>query len=288
MNAAASRRIAQQVGCTLIKDGKNRLLWECNDPATVVKLLSALADEDAKHPMVRALARRLFEASGRNPKVFARNLHKLILDRVEWRREQPETFRHTLFTLRHGYGDCDDMARAIKAISKAAGVPARMVILNNTDGEPAHAVSQLNPAGDWRWLETSIDARYGEHPLKAARRLGIYSRLNMKNPKLGACCASCAQAAPSGLGEFTVGIPTGSDGYIISAALGSGLGPALGGSAGAVLGAAWPGVSVEQGWAKGASWGAGLGGLAGLWGRWKLGRAAAAGAPPGGRPPGGP
>lgn len=291
MNVEASRRIALKVGCRLIREeGSGRLLWECDNPVKVVKLLSALSDSDATHPKVISLAQKMMRACNNDPRCFARNLHRLILDRVEWTRESPETFQHTLYTLKKGRGDCDDMARAIKAIARAAGVPARMVILNNLDGEPAHAVSQLKPGEVWRWAETSVDARYGEHPLRAADRLGIRSRLDMANPKLGGvCCQSCAHGGPCegrGLGAVDVRIPGGAEGYIVAASLGAALGTALGGSGGALVGMAWPGVSTEQGWAKGAAWGAGIGGLFGAWSFARLTRPEAG--PPGGRPPGGP
>lgn len=263
--AAVTRRIASAVGCRLLRDERGQLLWECDDQKKVVKLLRLLADRDAKHPQVRRFASRLLEASGGDAAAFSRGVHRMFLQNIEWRREDPETFQHTLFTLQKRYGDCDDHGRAIVALHKAVNIPARLVVFNNQEGQAAHAVAQAAPDGErWRWVETSVAARYGEHPMKAAARLGLRSRLNFAAPKLNGVQRCTCESQGMGV----VITPDKSDSTatvaLVSIALDAGLFGVLGGGLGAMAATVWPGVKVEEGFIKGSAYGAALGGLSGL------------------------
>lgn len=263
--AAATRRIAAAVGCRLLRDDRGQLLWECDDQKKVVKLLRLLSARDARHPQVRRFAERLFEASGGDPLEFSKGVHRMFLKNIEWRREEPETFQHTLFTLQKKYGDCDDHGRAIFALHRAVNIPARIVVFQNQEGQAAHAVSQVAPDGErWRWVETSVAARYGEHPMRAAARLGLRSRLNFAAPKLNGVQRCTCQSQGMGVvitpdkGDSTATVA------MISIALDAGLFGVLGGGLGAMAATVWPGVKVEEGFIKGSAYGAALGGLSGL------------------------
>ena len=88
-------------------------------------------------------------------------------------REKHETFQHTKYTLRRRAGDCDDHARCVVALILAAGGKARIVGVPNSKGKVAHVAPQAFDDDAWRWAETTVDAKYDEHPRVAARRLGL-------------------------------------------------------------------------------------------------------------------
>jgi len=246
--------IAERLGCKLLRGQGSERLWECGDPARVVALLRELAADDVSLPAVQTLARELVRAFGTNARTLAEELHAYVLATVEWRREGVETFQSSAETLKCRYGDCDDHARLIFAVLSALRIPARLEILDNEKGEPAHAVTRALVGGRWTWLETSVPARFGEAPLAAAKRLGMHTRLNMP-PGLSGLAGLGDLVVNNGTPAFTG--PAGVD-IITGAAVGAALLSPLGTAIGAVVG-----LAGGKGLGHGASVGSGIGALVG-------------------------
>jgi hypothetical protein len=151
---------------------------DCPNGWAGAKLLSCLADEDAATPGARdaalALRRDYPEDAAFVAEVF-RRARALRFDR-----EAGEVFAMGSYTWDAGGGDCDDHARAVVALLRAGGIPARIAYLHPRGGDPTHAVAQAWTGGAWRWLESTLPARMDEHPIAAARRLGhLRSDLSM-------------------------------------------------------------------------------------------------------------
>ncbi len=179
--ARALRRSAERVGCRVralaSRDvaGVSRAVGqvECPDGWGAARMLLALANEDARTPGARALA---LEIRKRAPsdRAFAEELHRFVKARVRFVREIGEVFQGGGYTLAAGAGDCDDHARLVYALARAGGLSAVLAFLYREEGGgPTHAVAQLWDGAEYRWAETTIDARFGEHPLEAASRLGL-------------------------------------------------------------------------------------------------------------------
>lgn len=176
---------ALRSGCRLVgvyRDEHGRIVgeWECPDaeegrPMATAMLLEGLLDGDAAAREIPEGVTRILRAQG--PRA-ARMAHAFVRQRVEFRPEETETFQSPGATLALGYGDCDDSARALVALARAAGIPARMVYFLQ-DGQPAHVTAQVFDAGAWRWAEATVAARYGEHPFAACKRL------RMARPDMG-------------------------------------------------------------------------------------------------------
>jgi hypothetical protein len=149
----------------------------CKSHAAKVKLLSNLAESDAGDPEVRRLAESIV-AGARSEDEQVRRLHAFVQGRVLFTREHRETFSHTLRTLDVGLGDCDDSARALVALLRSLGMQAGMLTLPER-GTPTHVGAAVKTKDGWRWLETTIAARAYEHPLAAAKRLGIKTRADL-------------------------------------------------------------------------------------------------------------
>lgn len=150
----------------------------CADGWGAARMLLASAIEDARTAGARDLALRL-RREAPDDESFARRLHAYVKERVRFVREAGEVFQGSAYTLEMGAGDCDDHARAVYAIAIAGGLPARMAFLHRGKG-PTHAVAQLGRR--FEWAETTVDARFGEHPLRAAERLGLLrSRGDLSN-----------------------------------------------------------------------------------------------------------
>jgi hypothetical protein len=182
---------AARTGCRLVRtrtDGRGNLVgeFECPDvdegkPLATAIMLEGLTDEDSR---VDVFDPAILEAAARAPSPAA-FLHAFVQSAVEFTPEDVETFQTPSVTLATGKGDCDDSARALVALARAIGVKGRLVFFLQ-EGQPAHVAAQLQDAAapsnmsggmsgaapPWRWAETTIAARFGEHPFQALERLG--------------------------------------------------------------------------------------------------------------------
>lgn len=184
LTPAETERIIRRAGCRVrrrvsLYDGATAFEVDCPSHARKVRLLGDLAEADADLPDVRRIAEDV-AAGARSDAERAELLHAFVRDRVAFVKEKREIFAPTLRTLETGMGDCDDSARALLALLRSLDMPARLKTLPEGSDEPLHVAAQALIDGRWEWLETSIAANAGEHPLAAARRLGIRTR-----PELG-------------------------------------------------------------------------------------------------------
>lgn len=135
------------------------------------RILDQLAEQDAEHPEVRELAGMLASSSSSPGRV----VHEWVQQNVAFVREPGEVFQAAHYTIAVRAGDCDDHARLVKALALAAGVPCRLAFLELGE-QPAHVFPELYIDHTWQAAETTIAAELGEHPLDAAKRLGIVTR----------------------------------------------------------------------------------------------------------------
>lgn len=194
LSAFEVRRIAEQAGCRVLETravnerGESYAVLEldCEDNEHAIRFLNLAARHDAWHPKVRSLAlslRKTLRAElGREPTTaeLAALVEQYVQRHVSFVREKDEVFQHALYTLNAGAGDCDDHARLVAALLFASGLEAKIEGVKNSSGALSHVAPLVRDRGAWRWVETTIrkeqhggDARYGEPPLDAAKRLGI-------------------------------------------------------------------------------------------------------------------
>lgn len=143
----------------------------CRDGWGAARLLLALSEEDATTDGARAIASEL-RAKYSTDDQLARAIQEWVRRRVRFAREKGEIFQTGGHTIRLGVGDCDDHARLVYAIARAAGLHVAMAFLHNGAG-PTHVTAILCASGTCSWTETTVAARFGEHPNDAARRLGL-------------------------------------------------------------------------------------------------------------------
>lgn len=188
------RRIAEQAGCRVIETRTINeagemfpvLELDCEDNEHAIRFLNLAARHDAWHPKLRTLAlglRKMLRGElGREPSTAetASLVQRYVQRNVSFVREKDEVFQHALYTLSRGGGDCDDHARLVAALLFACGLEAKIEGVRNSSGAISHVCALVHDGRAWRWVETTLrqeqhggDARYGEAPLDAARRLGV-------------------------------------------------------------------------------------------------------------------
>lgn len=190
-------RLARAAGCRVLavqrwaSDVPDRAgvgyVVDCPSHRAKVALLDGLAWYDAKNDLqLRAFALDIVRRIGTGAGLLARAVHALVRDGVRFLREPKETFQDAYLTLYYGAGDCDDVARLVVALLRILGVRARLALLyrpglRSSSGEriPTHVSVKALVGGRWRWLETTLAARFGEHPIAAKRRLGAEHRADI-------------------------------------------------------------------------------------------------------------
>ena len=171
---------ARKAGCRVLARGIHHdgartwpvLELDCGDNACAIRFLNIASTLDAGNVDVRALALQLRQTHG-EALAFAQAVQELVRATARFIREARETFQHTLYTLTHRAGDCDDHARAVVALARAGGLRAVVRGVRNHRGAVAHVAPMISDGRGWHWAETTVDARFGEHPRAAARRLGV-------------------------------------------------------------------------------------------------------------------
>jgi hypothetical protein len=136
-----------------------------------VRFFAAMAHEAASAQEIQALARSIVSMSDDRSelgRIVA--VHCWAQGAIEHIGEPVETVPEALQVAMDGCGDCDDSAVLVMALLTALGHPACLLPLGDP---PRHVCAGVRYQGTWYPLETTIDALAGEHPVQAARRLGL-------------------------------------------------------------------------------------------------------------------
>jgi transglutaminase-like putative cysteine protease len=139
-------------------------------------MLQLLAKEDVGDPMVRDVALSIRANAGHRADEFGAAVQRWVQQNIAYVRETHEMFQDAAYSLSVRAGDCDDHGRLVYALCEAAGYTARIMPLFKAEREVAHAVAQIKVGDKWCWVETTIAANFDEHPIAAARRLGLGAR----------------------------------------------------------------------------------------------------------------
>ncbi len=147
----------------------------CPDADSLLRLLVTQVRRASQDPEIFDLARRMRRSYPKDGQC-ARALHAWMRFAVKFLREPGEIFQRGRYTAKRGTGDCDCQTILLGGLGKAAGIRTRVMPFVKSKGDPRHVCAQFFHDGKWNYAETTIAARYGEHPIAAAKRLGIGSR----------------------------------------------------------------------------------------------------------------
>lgn len=176
--------IAAGLGCAVIervRQAHGLALWiDCPTIGHKLDLLVALGRYDAERfPDLLHVARRIVARVPYECHARAEALQRWIQAHVGFVDEPMEAYPSALSVLLDGAGDCDDHAIVVVALAHALGMAATAEAFFWPESDGGHVAAQIRCDGDWLWTETTIGATLGEHPIAAARRLGLRTRADI-------------------------------------------------------------------------------------------------------------
>lgn len=153
-----------------------------SDPARL-GALRQIATEAGRDPRLATLAIQVIRRAGVKPRDYvgqARALLKWTQHRIFYVNEPGERLQDPIYTLRVGYGDCDDMALLLAALCESIRLPWRFVISGKRHGQIV------------RWMEGTpylhaswahIYLAIGDKPFRPSRWL--YAEPTLRTVDLG-------------------------------------------------------------------------------------------------------
>jgi len=171
----------QHTGCRVRLDPASggMVAIDCPTYEARAALVDAMAWRDAfQDGAVRLLALDLTrDLAALDPEGIARRIHAAVRDRVRYVGEAGDVIQDPIVTWELAAGDCDCVARLILALLRALAVRGALcafLVDGSDEGGPevrhACATWERGP-DDFVWLEATLPAEFGEHPLAAAERL---------------------------------------------------------------------------------------------------------------------
>lgn len=180
--------IADQIratGCVVRTDPirGGMIAVDCPNYRARCDLVDAMAWRDAMYDgSVRMLALELLaDLPSHDAESIARRVHAAVCHRVRYLGEAGDQIQEPLVTWTYGLGDCDCQARLVLALCRSVGVPVSCVgwLGRDAQGEYVrHVVGAFQGPRGLRYMETTLGPHcaFGEHPLRAAERLGLMTR----------------------------------------------------------------------------------------------------------------
>jgi len=176
----AIRKIVIRCRCTVTGlgptgDGQWWAKVSCPSHQARVYLLLELGERDARDPRIRRRAENVVACAGAITNAErAAALQSHVSSVVRFTPELVEQFTPAWRTLQIGMGDCDDSARSLYALGRSLGLDVALQTLPEklTRKDPFHVAAIFYLNGSWTWADASLPAELGEHPLRAAERIG--------------------------------------------------------------------------------------------------------------------
>jgi transglutaminase-like putative cysteine protease len=133
-------------------------------------VIARIAETEGRDPRLATLAVQIFRNAGVEPRDYigqAAALLKFVQERIYYVNEPDERLQTPTYTLRVGYGDCDDGGILYYALCRSVRLPVKLVISGVTaSGKKVryHQGDKRLPSGvNWAHVYTAVgDRPYGE------------------------------------------------------------------------------------------------------------------------------
>ena len=157
--------------------------WKNGDDRSRMKVLRKIALHSGRDPRMAHLAVQIVKNAGAQPRDYkaqAAALLKWVQNKIFYINEAGERLQDPFYTIKHGYGDCDDMALVLASLLESIRLEWRFVLSGSKGGKTIRWVEGTPLPRNARW--SHIYLMVGWPPFK---------------PKRWAYCEPTLKTAPS-------------------------------------------------------------------------------------------
>lgn len=128
--------------------------WKKGDDTTRMKVLREISMRGGRDPRIATLCVQIFKEQGvvpRNYKEQARALLKWVQKNIYYVNEPSERLQDPIYTIKVGYGDCDDMAILLASMFESCKLEWRFVLSGKVKGKSTRWIegTPLPKGGQW-------------------------------------------------------------------------------------------------------------------------------------------
>ena len=106
--------------------------WDGYGDPKRLDVIARIAESRGRDPKIATLAVQILRNAGVKPRQFKKQaaaLLKWVQDNIYYANEPGERLQDPLYTLKVGYGDCDDMTMVLYSLVRSLRLPAKLVIV---------------------------------------------------------------------------------------------------------------------------------------------------------------
>lgn len=186
--------------------------WQTMNDKQKLNLITSLIKQYGRHPAVVKMTMGILKRAGVQPREYEKQaavLLKWVQDNIYYINEPGERLQAPEYTLRHGYGDCDDMIILLLSMYDAIRLPNKLVISGKTrDGRLIrfHHGEKHLPDAEWSHIYGMVGNKpytptawyYVEPTLKKPLGWDVVSAQGGGLPELGFGSASTVIGSSAG------------------------------------------------------------------------------------------
>lgn len=106
--------------------------WDGYGDPKRLDVIARIAESRGRDPKIATLAVQILKKAGAKPRQFQKQaaaLLKWVQDNIYYVNEPGERLQDPLYTLKVGYGDCDDMTIVLYSLARSIRLPVKLVIV---------------------------------------------------------------------------------------------------------------------------------------------------------------
>lgn len=160
--------------------------WDGYGDPKRLDVIARIAESRGRDPKIATLAVQILRKAGVKPRQFKKQsaaLLKWVQDNIYYVNEPGERLQDPLYTLKVGYGDCDDMTIVLYSLVRSLRLPAKLVIVGvNRNGKKVryHQGDAHYPQGvEWSHIYMAV----GDDPFNPKRY--FYAEPTVQGAPLG-------------------------------------------------------------------------------------------------------
>lgn len=158
--------------------------WDNLSDVQKLEVISEIIKKEGRNPEIASLAVHILKSKNIVPRDYrgqAAALLKWVQDNIYYVNEPGERLQSPLYTLKRGYGDCDDEVILLCSLFESIGLPWKLVLSGNLNGKKVRHVQGDEPKSGVEYAH--IYAAVGNQPFHPTN--WFFAEPTIRNVPLG-------------------------------------------------------------------------------------------------------